>query len=376
MLPLALLALAPLVFATATLPVAADGDAQSVEQETTAAPAYILNARRIRTVFIDLYGRPPLLEERAKWGGRGLHELLGEALRSEAFWANWLEEELYFLLLIDNFRPQSERVLALPANLASEDVGVRDALTYVALSASFDRRNPGPDTFVTVVLEQFLGQNVQARPKDLQVGKKLYDGTPARFLGKQGRSQADVVRLALQDRRALEGLLARAHARFLRSAPEKKALKGWARQLERDPFAFAGIVRSWMLSPAYDARLLDRRTLPNHGFVRALFCDLTNEVPTDDEVDRIRGAMDGLADAGPLRSVFARLVIDSGRGQLPAKDAIEDPTQWIGQLFTRLLGRAADPDELKAFVGAFHDEACQPKTVLLAILTHPDYATW
>ncbi|MEX1024665.1 MAG: hypothetical protein WD226_06260 [Planctomycetota bacterium] len=360
------------------LPLAASPWVQGddVPERTAAEPADALEARRLRALYIDLFGRPPTLEERARWLGKGAAELLDVALGEPEFWRNWLTEELYFLLLIDNFRPTSERVLALPERLAAGELGVRDALVYVALSASFDRRNPGPDTFVTVVLEQFRGENVQASPKNLAVGKKLYDGTPARFLGQMGRTQADVVRLALGDRHALEVLLARAHRRLLDTEPERRALGDWARRLERDPLAFGGIVREWLLSSAYQARLETRRTLPNHAFVRALFVDLTDRAPSDVEVDRIRGAMDGLADATPLRSVFARLLVDSGQAVLPKKAAIDDPTAWVAGLFERLLGRSATKDELRTFVTTFHEEACRPATILLALVTHPDYATW
>ena len=69
------------------------------------------------------------------------------------FWRAWLEEQLYYFLLVDNFRPTSQRVLDAPGDLSKGKIGAREALHRIVLSASFDRRNPGPDTFVTVVME-------------------------------------------------------------------------------------------------------------------------------------------------------------------------------------------------------------------------------
>ena len=119
-----------------------------------------------------------------------------------------------------------------------------------------------------------------------------------------------------------------------------------------------------------------REPQPNRIYVRSLFVDLIDSLPDASETQRMRNALDGLADSGPLRSVIARLLIDSGQVVLPEKQDIEDPTQWIGSLFERYLGRAARPVELSAFVQAFHDPECRPETVVYAIVSHPEYQTW
>ena len=135
-----------------------------LRSRTIASGSAELDSGRLRAIFFDLFGRPPLRAERGRWLGRGAGELLDESLGSVAFWENWLEEQLYYFLLIDNFRPASEKVRAVPTDLAHGRIGVRDALHRIVISASFDRRNPGPDTFVTVVMEQLLGSTVQKRP--------------------------------------------------------------------------------------------------------------------------------------------------------------------------------------------------------------------
>lgn len=152
---------------------------------TEAPPAYALGPAMIRAAFLDLYGRPPFRDEREEWADRGLQELLDVALGEQRFWDHWLDEQLYYFLLIDNFRPTSERVLALPADLAEGRIGVQDAVHRIVLCSSFDQRNPGADTFVTVVMEQLLEITVQEEGRrDLDIGKKLYDGGQGMFLGR------------------------------------------------------------------------------------------------------------------------------------------------------------------------------------------------
>ncbi len=349
------------------------GRAQGDDGRTRADPARPLDARRLRAGFQDLLGRPPTLAERAEWSGRGLHELLDAHLGGEEAWRHWFEEQLYYFLLVDNFEPGSERVRAIPADLARGALDVRQALHRVAISPAFDRRNPGPDTFVSVVLEQLCGITVQKQPGELEIGKHVYDGGEGRFLGKLASSQADLVRVAVEDPAFARTLVAREHLRLLRAEPERKDLAAWSRAVHRDPAEFPGILRGWYLSEAWEQRLDLRVSPPNRLFVRSLFVDLVDRLPSEEETRRMRGALDGLSDPGPLRSVLARLLIDSGQAPVPAREDIEDPTAWIAGLFERLLGREASPEELRAFAVAFRDPACRPETVLVALCSHPEY---
>jgi hypothetical protein len=344
--------------------------------QTEAVPAYVLDARRLRTAFLDLYGRPPFTDERRVWEGRGMSELLDVALRDPAFWQNWFDEELYYFLLIENFRPTSERVLSVPEALAEGGLCVRDALHRIVISASFDRRNPGNDTFVTVVMEQLLGLTVQKVPRELEIGKRLYDGGQGNFLGRAGSSQADVVRIAIEDRRMLQQFLKRECGRILRREATGRELAQWSRRVGKSGQEYNGLLRDWFLSEDYDQRLATRAAQPNRIFIRSLFVDLIDRLPGEDESRRMRNALDGLADAGPLRSVIARLLIDSGRAAIPEKANITDPTRWITSLFERYLGRAPLPEETAVFAGAFHAPECRPATIVYALVSHPEYQTW
>ena len=362
--------------AASAAPQAADDPPVQAPEASAAAPARTLDSGLLRAVYLDLLGRPPSLGERERWRGGQLSDLLGQLLAQEEFWDHWTEEQLYYFLLIDNFRPRSDRVQAVPQDLAAGRIGVREALHRIVLSSSFDARNPGPDTFVTVVMEQLLGLTVQKVPRDLTIGKKLYDGQAGRFLGQRGGSQADVVRIAIEDERCLQHLLSREYQRLLRRAPGAKELKAWTERLLEDPKAYGDLLRGWVQSEAYEARLSEKIVQPNRLYVRTMYMDLMDRLPDKGEERRLRNALDGLSDPGPLRSVLARLLLDSGTAPVPAKAAIENPTAWVGELFDRFYGRPASAEELKAFVSAFHEPACKPTTVVYALVSHPEYHTY
>jgi hypothetical protein len=323
--------------------------------------------------MFDLLGRPPFRAEHERWVGRGLLEVLAELIGGAEFWQHWYREQLFFFLLIDSFDPRSERVIAIPEELAGGSLDVREAIHRIALSPSFDRRNPGADTFVTVVLEQLAGMTVQKNQRELEIGKHLYDGKPGMFLGRTGSSQADVVDIVVHGRGFSQFFLRREHARLLRREPQAGELRSLTERFQRDPRVYTDIVRGWMISPLYQTRLAADSALSNRLFIRALFVDLMDRLPEPDEAEPLREALDGLSDSAPLRCVLVRLLLESGRVMLPDKQTIEDPKAWIGDVFRRWIGREASEEELAEFAGAFRDPACRLETVAYAILTSPEY---
>jgi hypothetical protein len=330
----------------------------------------------LRRSTMDLYGRPPFGPERERWTSRPRAELVEEALSTEEFWANWLDEQLYYFLLIDNFRPITEGVRSLPSRLARRELGIREALHLICLSSSFDRRNPGPDTFVTVVMEQILGLVAQKNARELEIGKKLYEGSRGAFFGQAGNSQADVVHIAVADERCLEHYLRREHERVVRCAPKAADVARWVDALGDSELSYPSILASWFSSPDYERSETSRVPLDNRLFVRALYVDLLGRLPDEDEAHRMRSALDALADPGPLRSLVARLLIDSGKVPLPERSSIVEPAGWIRETFERLLGRPPTTHEESEFVASLSDPACRPSTVLYAIVSHPEYQTW
>jgi hypothetical protein len=335
-----------------------------------------LDAGLLRGLYLDLLGRPPLEAERAAWLGKDLAQGVDALLQGREFWEHWSEEQLYYFLLIDNFRPEADRVLAIPEDLHRGAIGVREALHRIVLSASFDQRNPGPDTFVTVVMEQLLGTTVQKEARELESGKRLYDGEPGTFLGQKGASQADVVRIAIEQRDCILRFLEREYRRILRADPPEREVGGWARRLDSEPLAYGALVRDWLASPAYRPPGTEKIPQPNRLYVRVLYTDLMGRAPQAEEERRMRAALDGLADPGPLRSVLARLLLDSGAPAAPDKAGLPDSAAWIRGLFERLYGRAPDESELAAFESAFADPECRTATVVYALVSHPEYPTY
>lgn len=332
-----------------------------------------LDARAVRAAHQDLVGRPPFAAEAERWAGKPRAELVDALLAGREAWAHWLAEELWYFLLVNNFAPRAESVLAIPDELAAGKLDVRAAVHRVALSPNFESRNPGADTFVTVVLEQLAGLAVERVPRELAAGKKAYDGVAATFLGQPAHTQADVVANAIASEGFARHFLARQHERLARAKPEAKALATWAAEFRRDPATFRELVRAWLSSEAWDARLARRAPMSNRRFVRTLFVDVTGALPADAEAETMREALDALADPAPLRGVLARLLVESKRAKLPAREQVEDAEAWIRAQFERLLSRAPDEAQLREFVAAWGDPSCQPRTIVLALVTAPEY---
>ena len=171
----------------------------------------------------------------------------------------------------------------------------------------------------------------------------------------------------------MKSLVGREYDRLVRAEPDKREASRWTRTLHKDPYAFLEVQREWLLSPPYFERLANSVPLENRLFVKALFVDLLGRLPTQEETAPLRDALDGLSDSRPLRSVLVRLLLDSGRVPIPEKSAIDSPTEWVAELFLRLLGREASAAELKAYVTVFHQPACRPQTILYALLSSPEY---
>ena len=341
-----------------------------------AVPEWRTDARVARSLHMDLLGRPPLAAERARSVGRPVAEVVDDLLATREFWQRWFEEQLYYFLLVGNFRPQSERVLAIPDELAAGKLDPRVAIHRVALSTSFDQRNPGADTFVTVVMEQLTGLEVQKNTRELDIGKKVYDGNPGRFLGNDGSSQADVVRIAVESKAFAKHFVGREYERLVHKRPDSAEWNQAAGEFGRDPNAYRALVRRWVLSDAYRARVEARVPVSNRLFVRGLFVDLMDRLPTDEESEPMRQALDGLSDPAPLRSVLVRMMLDSGKVALPKRESIRDPAAWIGGEFERLFGRPPSDVESAAFVAGWNEPHCRVQTILCALLSSAEYQSY
>ena len=332
------------------------------------------NLRHVRALYLDALGRTPDQDELAI-AKLGHPSTLARMLcgRRE-FWEQWYEEELYYFLLLDNLRPEpAGDGPGLVDRLLVGDLHVLDAVRSLASSSAFNRANPGNDTFVSVVFEQLLGLQVQSQPALLEAGKRMYDGQRASLWGMQGRSQADVVRIACAQAAFSERFVGRQYERIVGRNPGRKDLARWAKQLAEDPVSFPDLVRGWFLSPAYAHRLQSLRPKSDRQFIRGLHVDLTGVPPAQERMQRSRTALAAVADGGPLRSVIARVLLKSaGSGLPPRRDPVDAPPLVRG-VFRRFLGRDPEPDELENFSVVYEQCECEPEMLVMAVTTHQEY---
>ena len=116
--------------------------------------------------------------------------------------------------------------------------------------------------------------------------------------------------------------------------------------------------------------------MDNRLFVRSLIVDLCQREPTQEEFSRMRSALDGLSDPQPLRSVMARLLLDSGSTSVPAsKDELEIQS-FVEEQFLHFLGRRPTPKEAAEFKAGLADPAGSPTMVVYALIAHPEYQSY
>ncbi|MGQ0614830.1 MAG: hypothetical protein ACT4PV_13930 [Planctomycetaceae bacterium] len=331
--------------------------------------------RLVRRLHFDLKARGPTLEETAALLGRSHDDCVDLLLKEEETWQAWYEGQLYYFLLLDRFRPKDSPITTLPARLAKAEVGVPRALEEIVRSQFFSQRNPGNDTFVTVVLEQCLGMVVQKNLNVLEAGKKMYDGVAASFLGGKGNSQSDLVRIVFDQPACCEHLLRRAYLDLHGREPDKKMLAAEAARLREDPSAYATIVAGWLKAPAYTEAVARPRTKPEVPYVRALFLDVLGRLPTYEELRNVRNAFLSLADPTPIRLVMVRVLLESGEARTPA--SATDPERFVAEQFVRLLARAPSAKETDTFVqGLRNDPRVTPRLVLWTLLSSSEYQTY
>ncbi len=330
--------------------------------------------RAVRSIYLDLLGRPPLPIESLMAASEDEPQLVRRLVGSLEFFETWYEDELYYFLLLDNFRPRTPALEALPARLANGALDVRGAIQEIVISQAFNLRNPGNDTFVTVVLEQLLGITVQEQPKILEAGKKMYDGYKSTLFGRAGDKQSDIVTIVIDQDGFAPIFLARTYRRYLRTEPEKADLERWSAQLRQDPRAFDAIVTEWFDSERYRVSRATPRAKTDFAWIRGLFVDLLERKPTFDEFRNFRNALQALSDSTPIRSVLAKVMLDSGKVPLP-KPGLSDAeaAAWVTATFRRLLARTPTSAEVSAFSAALKEPSGGPAVVMHAIVCSPEY---
>ncbi len=351
--------------------------------------------RLTRRLYFDLYGRSPIEEELAQVAALPFEDRVDKLLGAAETWEHWFKEESFYFLLIDRFRPVSDRLAAIPGRMREGRASFRDAHMEFALSAEFNSRNPGNDTYVTVILEQFLGIEVQKDVRLLEAAKKMYDGEKTRIFKTLGTNQANVVQISLAQPAYLEVFANRMAMRY-RGAPLTEEEHYVAvERMKLDPMEFPKILREWLTSEEYQQEERPPVIKDDHQFIRGLFVDLLGRPPALQEFRNMRNALQALTDPAPVRGVLAKVMLDSGAVLPPAgldgpAPEDEDPTggsrtsdgsakatsisaDTITSLFNRLLGRDPSADELKAFVEVLSEPGATWRTAALALLSSSQY---
>jgi hypothetical protein len=353
----------------------------------TAVPATDIDpaARRVtRELFIDLLGRTPTDEELGRWAPLADEERVDRLLSSVDVWRNWFDDEAFYFLLIDQFRPVSDRLAAVPEGMAKGETTFRDAHREFALSAEFNARNPGNDTYVTVVLEQFLGIEVQKEPRVLAAGKKMYDGAVARLFDQKGENQSDVVRITLAQPAYADLFLRRMETRYFGAELPKADHDAALSLVSSDASLFKQVLREWLLSDRYCGATRAPKAKSDMQFIRSLFVDLLGRAPAYEEFRNMRNALLAVADPKPLRGVLAKVLLDSGAAIAPSAAAAaaapgstgvtaDQADSQVRELFRRLLGRDPTRPEHAAFTAALREPGTTWRTAALALLTSPHY---
>lgn len=337
--------------------------------------------RETRQLHLDLWGRTPTDEELARSAALPYARRVDALLDTEETWRNWLEEECFYFLLIDQFRPVSDRVAAIPQRMREGRMSFRDAHQTIALSSEFNARNPGNDTYCTVVLEQLLGIEVQKNVRVLESAKAAYDGRPQKLFDVPVRNQSDVVQATLAQRAYPDLFLRRMERRFLVQDLPRPEHDAAVDILQTTPQHFQGMLREWLLSDRYHGPARPPHRKNDFQFIRSLFVDLLGRPPAYEEFRNMRNALQALADPTPLRGVLAKVLLDSSAAVAPPAPPAGETERYPGDrwrpqvtdLFRRLLGRDPSTREMDVFVQTLQEPGATWRTAALGILSSPQY---
>jgi len=336
-----------------------------------------LRLKLIRRVYFDLKWRTPRLAEIERWYDRSHGDMVKAFLEDEETWDTWFEQQLFYFLLVDRFRPKEGQVTTIPARLTRGEITMERAIEEIVRSQYFNARNPGNDTFVTVVLEQCLGMVVQERrnTRILETGKKMYDGYRAKLFKETGDSQADFVRIVFRQRAFLDHLVGRTWKALHGADLEKKRRKAFVDRCVDRPGTFRELYGEWLTGAEYVEGVTRPRKKGEIPYVRSLFLDTLDRLPSYQELRNVRNAFLSLADPTPIRLVMGRVLLESDQARIPGSALLVKP--FVLELFLRLFARQPTDKELTTFVNALkNDPAVTPRVVLYTLISSPEYQAY
>jgi len=90
----------------------------------------------------------------------------------------------------------------------------------------------------------------------------------------------------------------------------------------------------------------------------------------------LRNAMQSMADPAPLRSVLAKVVLDSGQAKLPGGDDGADPGAFVTECFRRFLARDPSEAEQATFREAIAKQGATRQHVVRALVGSVEYRSY
>ena len=207
----------------------------------------------------------------------------------------------------------------------------------------------------------------------MEAGKVMYDGQRARMLSTWGNSQADIIRITVSQRLATWRLLDRLHQRLFQTPldPKDPAVD----KVFEDPKTYFQVFAQWLASDRYQKHVSMRRPKTDRQFARGLYVDLLGRAPDFEELRNLRNALQAMAAPPPIRTVLAKVILDSGKAQLPDYTAGKEG-EFVTSCFNRYLGREPGQDELESFASTLEEPACEPEHIVRALLGSPEYQSY
>jgi len=328
--------------------------------------------RRVRRLYLDVFGRGPTPIEAIAENGNGIKLLANTILLRAESGRAWFQELAARYGLISDYRPASDEALALPLRIPSEITPPAVAEAVLIRDPSFLRRHP-PGRALAHAL---IGLGLDRNPTDAEVNAaiELANEREVEMPG-LGRvvSSRDWITQVLNSPAFARAAVRRRLARFLDSGDAESRSGAALAAIGAGGGAWRKLLEEILISEAYLGR---KRLRPKDDltFVRSLFFDLLERKPTDRELAASLYAVGQMPGRGAPLAALAKVMIDSGDVPIPLLVHIKDAPLWIKDRFLRYLGRPPTAAELKAYGEALLHPSGGPWLVLQALLTTPEYA--
>lgn len=331
----------------------------------------VRDLRRIRRVYLDVFGRPPTPAEAIAETRGGLDGLFATlAVRSE-YGTAWYEELTARYGLLDAFRPRSQAARSLALRIPSEVLTPPQVHGALLTDPAFLERHPPGRALAHVIARKVFGRAPSA--SELEAHARLARGEAAQFeeVGEVSDPAAWVAAL-VRTSRFRAATIERRLERFLLSGDLARRMRAATEAATEGGAAWRAFLVKVFSSRSY----LDRSQLrPKEDvtYVRSLFFDLLERRPTERELASTLHAVQQMPGRSAPLAMLARILIESGEVPLPLLVDIADGPAWIRDRFLRYLGRPPSESELADYKNALK-ETLSPELVVLALVTTPEYA--